>query len=425
MLDINLLREKPDLVKKSENKRGNDPKVVDEVLKLDTKWKKELKAMEELNHKRNVVSQEINQSKKSKDEKTAIKKIKEMRQVIDTIKDQKDKVEKIFDERQNRLRKIGNILHPTVPQGKDETNNVEIKKWGKKPTLENVKNHIELCEELDIAEFEVSAQTSGHGFYYLKGELGLLNQALISFAIDFMQGKEYTYIEPPLLLRHSFLQAAIDSEEWEKTIYTIEGEPLALIGTSEHPLLSLHANTDIAEKELPIKYFSYSMCFRKEVGAHGINEKGLWRTHQFNKVEQFIFCKPNESGKYFEELLKNSEEILQALNLPYRVIEICSGDLSLWKHRSFDLEVWRPTTKEYGEIMSLSNCTDYQTRDLGIRISNNDNKKSIVHTLNNTAMATSRIMVAILENFQTKEGSVKIPKVLHKYMNGITQIKKK
>ncbi|HLC90914.1 MAG TPA: aminoacyl--tRNA ligase-related protein, partial [Candidatus Nanoarchaeia archaeon] len=204
-----------------------------------------------------------------------------------------------------------------------------------------------------------------------------------------------------------------------------EGEDLALIGTSEHALLGLHANEAIVEKDLPKKYFSYSMCFRKEVGSHGINEKGTWRTHQFNKVEQFIFCSPEDSEKYFNELLNNSEEILQALGLPYRVIDICTGDLSLWKNRSYDLEVWRPTTQAYGEVMSLSNCTDYQARKLGIKVVGPDNKRRVLHTLNNTALATSRIMVAILENFQTKQGTIKVPKVLWPYMNGITEIGKK
>ena len=239
-----------------------------------------------------------------------------------------------------------------------------------------------------------------------------------------MQGKGYTYVEPPLMIRKEVLQAAIDVAEFGQTIYTIEGEELALIGTSEHALLGIHKDDALQEKELPKKYFSYSMCFRKEVGAHGINERGLWRTHQFNKVEQFIFCAPEDSGKLFDELLQNSEEILHALGLPYRVVEICAGDLSAWKHRSYDVEVWRPTTKNYGEVMSLSNCTDYQARKLGIKVVGKDGSRKVLHTLNNTALATSRIMVAILENFQTKNGTVKVPQILWPYMHGITEIGK-
>lgn len=423
MIDINLVREKPELFKKNEEKRDRNPKTVDEVLKLDQQWRKELKVVEKLKQTRNKVSLEINQAKKKKDEKTAKTKIKEMQEVVTSIKKGEEKVAQLLEKRNQKLLLLGNIMHEKVPHGKDDSENVEIKKVGKAPKFNfKIKNHVELCEELDLADFDVSAKTSGTGFYFLKGELGMLNQALIRFAIDFMQKKGYTYIEPPLMLRKHVLGAAVDMSEFTQTIYSIEGEDLALIGTSEHALLGIHANEALEEKELPKKYFSYSMCFRKEIGAHGINQKGLWRTHQFNKVEQFIFCKPEESDKFFEELLANSEGILKELELPYRVIEICSGDLTLWKQRSFDVEVWRPTTNSYGEVMSLSNCTDYQARKLGIKVVAKDGTRRVIHTLNNTALATSRIMVAILENNQTKEGTIKVPKALWPYMNGIKEI---
>ncbi len=423
MLDINLIREKSKLIKASEKKRGFDQKNVDVVLDLDKKWKKELKKVEELKHKRNVVSLEINELKKSGTSITST--IKEMRKVVGDIKKREETANRLFEKRNKELNKIGNLMHEKVPKGKDDSENVEIKKGGKKPKISfKIKNHVELVEDLGLGDFDSSAKTSGKGFYFLKGELGLLQQALVRFAMEFMQGKEYVYVEPPLMVRKETLGAAVDLNEFEKTIYSIEGEDLCLIGTSEHSLLGMHAGDAILETDLPKKYFAYSMCFRKEVGAHGINEKGLWRTHQFNKVEQFIFCKPEESEKYFEELLKNSEEILKALGLPYRVIEICSGDLSPWKNRSYDIEVWRPTTKNYGEVVSLSNCTDYQARNLGIKCIDEKGKRRVLHTLNNTALATSRIMVAILENFQTKEGTVKIPKILWPYMNGIKELKK-
>ncbi|HLC52652.1 MAG TPA: serine--tRNA ligase [Candidatus Nanoarchaeia archaeon] len=422
MIDINVLRENPDAVKASERKRGKDQKQVDIVLKLDQQWKKELKELEQLKRQRNLVSEEINQAKKARDEKTAKNKIKKMREVADDIKNQEEKVDKLLHGRNVELGKISNVMHPGVPEGKDDSQNVELKTWGKKPEFNfEIKTHVELCENLDLADFETSAKTSGNGFYFLKGKLGLLNQALIRFAIDFMDKKCYQYIEPPLLIRKQVLNAAIDASEWDKTIYSISGEDLALIGTSEHSLLGIHTGEALTEKQLPKKYFSYSMCFRKEVGAHGINDKGLWRTHQFNKVEQFIFCNPEDSEKFFSELLQNSEEILQALKLPYRVIEICAGDLAAWKHKSYDLEVWRPTTKEYGEVMSLSNCTDYQARKLDIKVERSGTR-TVLHTLNNTALATSRIMVAILENNQTKKGTIKVPKVLVQYMNGLTEI---
>lgn len=422
MLDISLVRDKPGLVKKNEEKRDRDPKVVDLVLIADKKWKKALQAVEKLKHQRNVVSQEINAAKKAKKEKEAVKKIKEIKQVVQEIKLQEDKVAMLLERRNTELGKLGNIMHTKVPYGKDDTKNKEIKKVGKKPEFSfKIKNHVELVEALGMADFDASAMTSGNGFYFLQGDLGLLQQALVQFALDVMLSKGYIYIEPPLLLRKEVLEAAIDVKEWGQTVYSIDDD-LALIGTSEHALLGMHIGKIFVEKEMPRKYFSYSMCFRKEVGSHGINEKGLWRTHQFNKVEQFIFCKPEESEKYFRELLQNSEEILQALRLPYRVIEICSGDLSIWKQRSYDVDVWRPTTKGYGEIMSLSNCSDYQARKLGIKVVGKEGR-DVVHTLNNTALATSRIMVAILENFQTAKGTVKIPKVLWPYMHGVKELK--
>ncbi|PIN73819.1 serine--tRNA ligase [Candidatus Woesearchaeota archaeon CG10_big_fil_rev_8_21_14_0_10_45_16] len=425
MLDINLVREQAELVKKNESKKNKDPKVVDEVISLDKKWRAALKEMETLKHTRNVVSEEINKAKKAKDEKAAQKKIAEMRTVADNIKKQEEKVKTFLEKRDIVLLKLSNIIHPDVPPGKDDSENVELKKIGKIPKFDfPVKNHVELLEELNLVDFDASATTTGNGFYFLKGELALLNQALIRFAVDFMCKQGYTYIEPPLMLRKDVLSAAIDTGEFGQTIYSIDGEDLSLIGTSEHALLGMHAGKAFEMKELPLKYFSYSMCFRKEVGAHGINEKGLWRTHQFNKVEQFIFCHPDESDKMFMELLKNSEGILKELQLPYRVIELCTGDLAAWKYRSYDVEVWRPTLDKYGEIMSLSNCTDYQARKLGIKVNDKDGRK-MVHTLNNTALATSRIMVAILENNQTKKGTVKVPKVLVPYMQGITEMGKR
>ena len=422
MIDINALRSNPDLFKASEKKRGRSAPVIDSVLKLDQQWKHELKKVEQLKHQRNLVSQEINLAKKNKDEKTAKVKIKEMQSVVENIKQGEAQADELLKKRDQQLSLIGNLLHADVPQGKDDSQNVEIKAWGKKPEFNfPIKTHVELAEKLNLVNFEASAKIAGNGFYYLTGVLGLLNQALIRFAVDFMNKKGYLYVEPPLMIRKEILGAAINSEEWDKTIYSVEGEDLALIGTSEHALLGLHTNECFTEKQLPKKYFSYSMCFRKEVGSHGINEKGLWRTHQFNKVEQFIFCRPEDSEQLFNELLQNSEEILKALKLPYRVLEICSGDLSNWKQRSCDLEVWRPTVNSYGEVMSLSNCTDYQARKLNIKLER-EGKREVVHTLNNTALATSRIMVAILENNQTKKGTIKVPAVLVPYMNGVMEI---
>ena len=308
-------------------------------------------------------------------------------------------------------------MHPGVPKGKSAEDNKVRKIVGKKTKLAfTPKTHVEIIESSDLGDFDASAKVAGNGFYYLKNDLGLLNQALIQFAIEHMTKKKYTYIEPPLMENRKIAAAAGDLNAFKNALYKIESEDLYMIPTAEHAILGMMSDKVIPEEKLPLKFFGYSMSFRKEVGSHGINEKGLWRTHQFNKVEQFIFCKPKDSWKYYDELRKNAEEIMKKLKLPYRIVEMCSGDLSDWKARTEDIEVWRPTTKSYGEVGSLSNCTDYQTRDLNIRGIGKKGERYVLHTLNNTALATSRIMVAIIENFQQKDGSVKIPAVLQKYM---------
>jgi len=350
--------------------------------------------------------------------------IKKNADVQNKIEKLENNNERLSDEINEIMLQIPNIISDKVPKGKGEKDNKEIKKGGKIAKLGKIKNHVELIEELGLGGFEKSGEVAGKGFYYIKDELALLNQALIRFAIDFMNKKGYGYIETPLMLNEKSIFASMDKSAIEESVYSIDGEDLNLIGTAEQPLLAMHSEDVLKESELPKKYFSYSMCFRKEIGSHGINEKGLWRTHQFNKIEQFIFCKPEDSEKLYDELFKNSEEILKLLELPYRAIEICTGDLADWKFRSADFEVYRPTTKEYGEVMSLSNCTDYQARKLDIKVIDKHGERKVLHTLNNTVLATSRIMVAILENFQQKNGSVKIPKILWKY-TGFKEIKKK
>ncbi len=424
MLSIKFVRENPDLCKENMKKKGLDHKIVDDFLKKDSDWRKLRGSIDSLRAERNKVSEEINKAKKAgKDAKKFIEKAKSIPKEIKSFEEKQETIQKKMID---LLTKIPNIMHKSVPLGKDDSDNPEIKKWGKPKRFGfPIKNHVELCEELGIADFESSAGTSGNGFYFIEGELALLNQALIRFTIDFMHKKGYKYIETPLMVKESFITAAADKETLKDSIYYLKDEDLCLIGTSEHSILARYSGKTFTENNLPLKMFSYSMCFRREIGSHGINEKGLWRTHQFNKIEQFIFCSQEESYKYYDELLNNSEEILQELKLPYRIIEICSGDLAAWKAKSADIEVWRPTIKDYGEIMSLSNCTDYQANDLNIRLNRKGNRETI-HTLNNTALATSRIMVAILENYQEKDGSITIPEVLVQYMLGkIKKIAKK
>jgi len=425
MIDIKLIRENPKVVKDNIKKKAQDSKLplVDKIIKLDESWRKLKTQTDSLRAQRNSVSKEISEAKKAK------KDTKELMKKASAIPDEILKVETEMAELEQEINKnlsqIPNIMQKGVPTGKDSSENPEIKKWGEPRKFDfPVKTHVELAEALGIADFDASARVSGNGFYYLKNELAFLNQALIRFALDTLRKKGYTYIETPLMLHEKEIFASMDKVAIEQSVYSIKDEDLNLIGTAEQALLAMHSGKTIPEWELPKKYFSYSMCFRKEVGAHGINQKGLWRTHQFNKVEQFIFCKPEDSEKLYDELLANSEEILQNLELPYRIIEICTGDLADWKYRSADYEVWRPTTKSYGEIMSLSNCTDYQARKLGIKCISKDGDKRVLHTLNNTALATSRIMVAILENNQQKDGSIKIPKALWNY-TGFKEIKSK
>ncbi len=428
MIDIKLLRESPELVKKNIKKKFQNERLVlvDEAVKLDEEWRK-LKYKEDgLRSERNKLSEEINQAKKNKDDgeiKQLLKRVKEVPEAIEKLLVKRKKLEQEIKE---IMFNIPNIIHESIPIGKDGSENVEIKKAGKIPKFDfPVKNHAELLESLGVVDFDASARVSGKGFYYLKGDFALLNQALIRFGIDFMRDKGYEYIEIPLMLNEQSIYASMDKKAIEESVYSVKEGDLNLVGTAEQSLLAMHSGDVISESELPKKYFSYSMCFRKEIGSHGINEKGLWRTHQFNKIEQFIFCKPEDSDKLYDELLKNSEEILKKLELPYRILELCSGDLADWKYRSADLEVWRPTTKNYGEVMSLSNCTDYQARKLDIKCIDNRGNRRILHTLNDTALATSRILVAIAENFQQKDGSIKIPKVLWKYMDGKKIIVKK
>jgi len=416
MLDINLVRENPELVKSNQLRTRQKAIAVNEVLKLDKKWRGKKLEVDKLRSKRNQISEEINKLKKSGDEKKVRDLISEAKALPDMIKNAELESDELQAKRDALLRSLPNIISKQTPSGKDSTENVEIKKWGKPKKFSfPVKNHAELAEDLNIAGFDESAKVSGNGFYYLKNELAILNQALIRFTIDFMRKKKYEYIEPPLMIKKEILTTSEGMESFANSIYEVKDTDMALIGTAEHALMAMHKDRLFRKEELPKKYFSYSMCFRKEIGSHGINEKGLWRTHQFNKVEQFIFCRPEESEKFYMELMKNSEEILKALKLPFRIIEICTGDLAKWKYRSADFEIWRPTTKSYGEVMSLSNITDYQARDHNIKFLNKENKRVVVHTLNNTALATSRILVTILENNQNKDGSINIPSVLWKY----------
>ena len=419
MIDIKDLRERPEIYKENTKKRGKNIAIIDRILKIDGQWRKAKVRADSLRAERNKVSKSINQYKKQgKDVTTLIKKAKELPEQI--RKAEEDEALS-FNQLNKEIYSIPNLMHPNVPFGKTDKDNVEVKKIGK-PLKFNfpVKTHQELGKHLDILDFETSASTSGNGFYVLKGDLALLNQALIRFVIDKMISKDYVYIETPLMLREDVIKNVTDLNDMVNQIYKVEGGDLYLIGTSEHSMIGRYIQQTIPEDELPIKNTSYSMCFRREIGSHGIDEKGLYRTHQFNKVEMIIICKNDvkESMKYFEEAKEIAVEVFKDLGIPIRILEICSGDLGNLKYRQVDIEAWSPKLKDYYEVGSCSNLTDAQARKLGIRVVTRRAERYTPHTLNNTAIATSRALIAILENYQQKDGSVKIPKVLWKYMNG-------
>ena len=426
MIDIKLLREEPELFKANMKKKFMDDKlvIVDEVLSLDSSWRSLKKQIDDLRKSRNDLSRQVNEAKKSGDDALFKKLLSEVKEIPLKIKSLEDESEKVENELFSKLRDIPNLMSDSVPQGRSDADNVELKRFGPEPVAKDVKPHQVVVEDMGLADFNSSAKTSGTGFYYLEGELALLNQALIRFGIETMYSHGFRYVETPLLLRGEVIEKVVDLNDQENQIYKIENEDLYLIGTSEHSMIGRFIGKLLDEKDLPIKQTSYSMCFRKEKGSHGLDEKGLFRTHQFNKVEMIVFCKPDESLAYYDKLQSITIEIFTKLGLPIRVLQICSGDLGNMKHNQVDIEAWSPRKNDYIEVGSCSNLTDAQARSLGIRVTNGK-EKYVPHTLNNTAIATSRALVAILENFQNPDGSVDIPEVLHKYMMGITKLQPK
>jgi len=414
MIDIKLVRENPELVKENLKRKFQIEKIplVDKVLKLDGEWRK-LKYQEDgLRSERNNISKKINELKKAKkDAKTEIKKAKE---IPEKIAKSEEKRKNLEGEIHKIMLKLPNIIHKSVPIGKSDKENKELKRIGK-IKKGKIKGHVELGEELGVLDFDDSARVSGKGFYYLKGDLALLNMALINFARDFMIKKGFEYVEPPLMIRGDVLLGVYSNEEIEQMAYKIDGEDLYLIATSEHPLIGQFIGKTLKKKDLPVKQTAYSICFRKEIGSHGVDEKGIFRTHQFNKQEMIVICEPKDSYKWYDEMLKMGIEIFKKLEIPIRVVEICSGDLADLKAKSCDIEAWSPRKNAYFEMSSLSNMEDAQARRLNIRI-NDGEKNYFAHTLNSTVIATSRVLVAIMENFQQKDGSIKIPKALQKYM---------
>ncbi len=416
MLDIKFIRENPDVVKKDLHKRNEKEKLewLEDLLKSDVEYRRSLQENQRLRQRRNEITDEINKLKKQgKDIK---EKIHEAKELPDKIKQSDEKLEELKNKIEYYLMRLPNILHESVPAGKDANDNVVIKSWGEKPKFNfELKPHGELLQELGLANFEKAAEVSGHGFYYLMGDIARLELALVNFAVDFLVKKDYVLVEPPLMLRRKPYEGVTDLKDFETMMYKLEDEDLLLIATSEHPIAAMLMNETLDGKQLPMKFVGYSPCFRKELGSHSIDTRGLFRVHHFNKIEQFIFCKPEDSWKFHEELLKNAEELYQKLKIPYRIVNICTGDIGTVAAKKYDLEAFFPRENLYREVVSCSNCTSYQATRLNIKYKKGE-EKEYVHTLNSTAIATSRTIRAIAENYQQKDGTIKIPAVLQKYL---------
>lgn len=420
MLDIKLFREDPDLIRENLKKKFQEDKLplVDEIINLDDDYRQAKTQGDELRAKRNKLSKEIGAlyAQKKADEAEATKgQVQEINDRLDELEDKERDLSQAIHERQVL---IPQIMDPSVPIGKDDSENVEIERFGDPLVQEyEVPYHVDIMESFDGVEFETSRETSGSGFYYLKGDIARLHSALLSYARDFMIDRGYTYYIPPFLVRSSVVSGVMSFEEMENMMYKVEGEDLYLIGTSEHSMIGKFIDSFTDEDDLPQKLTSYSACFRKEVGAHGIEERGVYRVHQFEKQEMVIVCHPDDSMAFYDELWQNAVAFFRSLDLPVRTLECCSGDLADLKVKSLDVEVWSPRQEAYFEAGSCSNLGDAQARRLNIRVRSPEGNY-LAHTLNNTVVASPRILIAFLENKYQEDGSVVIPEVLQPYMGG-------
>jgi seryl-tRNA synthetase len=423
MLDPRILKDNPEAVREMLKKRNMTDFPLDELIMLQKRRGDYIIKTQQLRRQKNVLSETIAAKKKSKQDDASfeLSQMKRVSALLDQTESEAIQIEGKFNA---LMMTLPNWLNETVPVGKDERNNVIVRQNGRiiRPNF-SPKDHIELATTLDLVDLNRAAKVSGARFYFLKNELVKLNQALISFALDFLSEHNYTPIQPPYMIRREPMVGSVILNDFEDVIYKLEEEDLYMIGTSEHAIASMHMDEILEGIKLPIRYAGFSSCFRKEAGAHGRDMKGIFRVHQFEKVEQFIYCRPDESWREHERMLALSEEFFRQLGIPYRVMLLCSGDTGKISAKTYDIEGWMAGQNAYREIVSCSNCLDYQARRLGIRFRDKTNEETrLVHTLNSTLVATERTMVAILENFQTSNGSVEIPKVLQKYMGGLQEI---
>ena len=427
MIDIKLIRENPELVKENIKKKFQDEKLelVDEVKKLDEDYRALRVRADELRGRRNTISKEIGQLMKQglKDKAEEVK--AEVAKIAKEIEESEVKEIELEAAIKKIMMVIPNILDPSVPVGKDDSENVEIEQFGIKREFDfEIPYHVDIMEKLDGIDLDAARKTSGNGFYYLKGDIARLHSSILSYARDFMINRGYTYYIPPFMIRSDVVTGVMSFSEMENMMYKIEGEDLYLIGTSEHSMIGKFIDTIIDEKEIPQKLTSYSPCFRKEVGAHGIEERGVYRIHQFEKQEMIVVCKPEDSMTYYNEMWKNSVDFFLSMDIPVRTLECCTGDLADLKVKSCDVEAWSPRQKKYFEVGSCSNLGDAQARRLKIRIKG-EKGNYFAHTLNNTVVAPPRMLIAFLENNLNADGSINIPKSLQPYMGGQEKIEPK
>lgn len=422
MIDIALIRTNKELVKENIQKKFQDYKLplVDQAYELDIQSRKYITLASELRGKKNQLSKQIGKLFASNQKQEAEKVKDEIAQIDKQLQDLEVVEEKTKKELKEIMMKIPNIIDETVPIGKDDSENVELQKFGE-PQLKpfEVPYHVQIMEKLNGIDLDSARKVAGNGFYYLMGDIARLHSAIISYARDFMINRGFTYVVPPFMIRSDVVTGVMSFEEMDAMMYKIEGEDLYLIGTSEHSMIGKFIDTILDEDKLPYVYTSYSPCFRKEKGAHGIEERGVYRIHQFEKQEMIVVCKPEDSKDWFKKLWTNTVDFFRSLDIPVRTLECCSGDLADLKSKSVDVEAWSPRQQKYFEVGSCSNLTDAQARRLGIRV-NGKNGKYFAHTLNNTVVAPPRMLIAFLENNLNEDGSVNIPKVLQPYMGNKT-----
>lgn len=426
MLDIKFVRENPDIVKENIKKKFQDAKLslVDEAIELDRRFRESKSRADSLRAERNRISKEIGGLMAKGLREEAEKTKEKVAAIAQELKDLEAKEEELTAELRKRMLVIPNIIADTVPIGKDDSENVELQRFGEPAVPDyEIPYHVDIMESFNGIDLDAARKTSGNGFYYLRGDIARLHSAILSYARDFMIDRGFTYYVPPFMIRSDVVTGVMSFAEMENMMYKIEGEDLYLIGTSEHSMIGKFIDTILPESDLPQTLTSYSPCFRKEVGAHGIEERGVYRIHQFEKQEMIVVCKPEESDKWYDVLWNNTVDFFRSLDIPVRTLECCSGDLADLKVKSLDVEAWSPRQQKYFEVGSCSNLGDAQARRLGIRIKG-ENGNYFAHTLNNTVVAPPRMLIAFLENNLNADGSVNIPKPLQMYMGGKEKITK-